>query len=69
MKLVGGTMVYTASAPVNVDVRKSTSSIEPIAAVAPIASISFCFSALLLITITSCPFLYQLFCQRFADMS
>jgi hypothetical protein len=48
MKLVGGTMVYTASAPVNIDARKSISSMEPMAAVALNASMSFCFSALLL---------------------
>jgi len=45
-------MVYTASAPVKVLVKKSTSSIEPMAAVAPKASMSFCFSGLLLITVT-----------------
>src|SRR5579863_1046100 len=44
------------SAPVKVAVKNSASSIEPIAAFAPSASISFCFSFLLLITVTECPF-------------
>ena len=44
------------SAPVKVDLKKSTSSIEPIAAFAPNASMSFCLSVLLLITITEYPF-------------
>jgi len=39
-----------------VDVRNPTSCIEPIAGFAPTDSISFCFSALRLITVTACPF-------------
>jgi len=39
-----------------VEDRKSASCIVPIAAFAPISSISYCLSALLLITVTACPF-------------
>src|SRR5690606_16491426 len=46
----------TASAPVKVAVKNALSSIEPIAAFAPMFSISFCLSELLLITVTECPF-------------
>src|SRR5579871_55221 len=49
-------MQYTMSAPLNVFVRKSTSCMVPIAAFAPRDSISFLRPALLLMTVTSCPF-------------
>ena len=51
----GGTMVYTASLPLKARIRKSVSSTEPTAASAPKASMAPTLSALLVITVTSCP--------------
>jgi hypothetical protein len=47
--------VYTASVPANVFFRNSTSSTEPIAAMAPWSVNDLIFSALRLMTVTSCP--------------
>src|SRR5579862_4550706 len=52
--IFGGTIVYTASAPANVLLRKSASSTEPMAALAPRATSPEILAAFLLITVTSC---------------